>query len=349
MVWKRRADRCCLDRRRPYRRAGIRRVPGGAHRQRVLAAVHDRGAVLRTAAQRAAVQDVLPACDGAAGKQQQAGEDRSRPVQPGDPGCAIRGRRGRKPDGWPTTWARCTTRSPHRCRRHSSSSTRACAWPTRSTMARRCAHSARHARSIRTARCATGVKRWCSDPISTRRWMTPPLPRAVDAIGRARGVSTKASLKERALIEALAARYSADADRPTVRRWTKPTRRQCRSSRRSIPATTRSRVQYAESLMDLQPWDYWEGGTKPKGRTEEIIGLLEQVLTRSPDHPGAIHYYIHMVEASSDPKRALPYAQRLGRADARCGALGAHAVPHLLPRGHVQGGGGGQQAGGGGG
>ena len=70
-------------------------------------------------------------------------------------------------------------------------------------------------------------------------------------------------------------------------------------------------VLYAESLMDLQPWDYWAGGA-PKGRTEEIVGLLEKVLARAPDHPGAIHYYIHLTEASSDPKRAVPYAQRLG-------------------------------------
>ncbi|MEO8631344.1 MAG: hypothetical protein ABI612_25110, partial [Betaproteobacteria bacterium] len=71
---------------------------------------------------------------------------------------------------------------------------------------------------------------------------------------------------------------------------------------------------YAESLMDLQPWDYWEAvGTTAKGRTDEIVGLLEKTLEQTLDHLGAIHYYIHLTEASSDPKRAVPHAQRLGR------------------------------------
>jgi tetratricopeptide (TPR) repeat protein len=82
----------------------------------------------------------------------------------------------------------------------------------------------------------------------------------------------------------------------------------------SYPDDNEIALLYAESLMDLQPWDYWQAaGTQPKGRTEEIVGLLERVLARAPDHPGAIHYYIHLTEASSDPQRAVPYAQRLGR------------------------------------
>ena len=70
---------------------------------------------------------------------------------------------------------------------------------------------------------------------------------------------------------------------------------------------------YAEALMNLSPWDYWEAaGARPKGRTAEIITGLEKVLQRQPDHPGAIHFYIHMMEASTDPERALPYARKLG-------------------------------------
>lgn len=64
---------------------------------------------------------------------------------------------------------------------------------------------------------------------------------------------------------------------------------------------------YAQALMNLAPWDYREAaGARPKGRTAEIITGLEKVLQRQPDHPGAIHFYIHMVEASTDPERALP-------------------------------------------
>jgi tetratricopeptide (TPR) repeat protein len=82
----------------------------------------------------------------------------------------------------------------------------------------------------------------------------------------------------------------------------------------SYPDDREIALLYAESLMDLQPWDYWQAaGTQPKGRTAEIVGLLERVLAQAPDHPGAIHYYIHLTEASSDPLRAEPYARRLGQ------------------------------------
>jgi len=153
---------------------------------------------------------------------------------------------------------------------------------------------------------------------------------AFEAISGARVHATKASARERALIEALAARYSADAnaDRAALDRAYADAMQLVAAK---YPGDDEIALQYAESLMNLQPWDYWEGGTKPKGRTEEIIGLLERVLARSPDHPGGIHYYIHLVEASSDPKRALPYAERLGRVMAGAGHL-VHMPFHIFFR-----------------
>ncbi|MEM9348086.1 MAG: hypothetical protein AAGB26_15870 [Planctomycetota bacterium] len=68
---------------------------------------------------------------------------------------------------------------------------------------------------------------------------------------------------------------------------------------------------YAESLMNLQPWDYWDDAGRPKGRIEEIVKVLETSFERYPDHPGANHFYIHAVEASNDPDRAVPAAERL--------------------------------------
>jgi tetratricopeptide (TPR) repeat protein len=153
---------------------------------------------------------------------------------------------------------------------------------------------------------------------------------AFDAIRRASALSMKVSARERALVEALAARYSADAsaDRAAL---DKAYADAMQAVAAKYPGDDEIALQYAESLMDLQPWDYWEGGTRPKGRTEEIIGLLERVLARSPDHPGAIHYYIHIVEASGDPKRALPYAQRLGRVMPGAGHL-VHMPFHIFFR-----------------
>jgi tetratricopeptide (TPR) repeat protein len=68
---------------------------------------------------------------------------------------------------------------------------------------------------------------------------------------------------------------------------------------------------YAESLMDLRPWDLWTHDGKPQPGTEEIIAVLEKVLLAHPDHPGANHYYIHAVEASPNPERGLAAATRL--------------------------------------
>jgi tetratricopeptide (TPR) repeat protein len=68
---------------------------------------------------------------------------------------------------------------------------------------------------------------------------------------------------------------------------------------------------FAEALMNLQPWDYWTDAGEPVGRTEEIVGTLERTLGSHPLHPGANHFFIHAVEASSDPDRAVEAADRL--------------------------------------
>jgi tetratricopeptide (TPR) repeat protein len=71
-------------------------------------------------------------------------------------------------------------------------------------------------------------------------------------------------------------------------------------------------VLYADAVMNTSPWDYWElDGRTPKGRVGEAIDAIEGVLEQNPDHPGAIHLYIHLTEASSAPEKAEPYADRL--------------------------------------
>jgi tetratricopeptide (TPR) repeat protein len=134
---------------------------------------------------------------------------------------------------------------------------------------------------------------------------------AFAAITRARALAIHTTPKERALIEALATRYAADVagNRSAL---DQAYAQAMQSVAARYPDDDEVTVQYAEALMDLQPWDYWDAAGDPKGRAAEIVGLLKKVLERSPDHPGAIHYYIHLVEASADPLRALPYARRLG-------------------------------------
>jgi tetratricopeptide (TPR) repeat protein len=88
----------------------------------------------------------------------------------------------------------------------------------------------------------------------------------------------------------------------------------------------------AEAAMDTQPWDYWQaGGVQPKGRGEYIVERLEAVLKRNPNHPGAIHLYIHAVEASTRPERALAPARRLAALTPGAGHL-VHMPAHIYFR-----------------
>ena len=85
---------------------------------------------------------------------------------------------------------------------------------------------------------------------------------------------------------------------------------------------------FAQSLMDLTPWDYWTPKGEPKGDTTEIVRTLEYVFKRRPDHPGANHYYIHAVEASGRPERAEAAADRLNDAELSAGHL-VHMPSHI--------------------
>ena len=137
-------------------------------------------------------------------------------------------------------------------------------------------------------------------------------PPALAALAKAVELSKAAPPRDRALIEALTKRYSAD---------TKPVRADLDAAyakamgevAKRFPNDDTVQVLYAEAMMDTQPWDYWEaGGAKAKGNGEAIVSTLEKVLERDPRHPGAIHFYIHAVEASTHPEKALPYARHLG-------------------------------------
>ena len=87
---------------------------------------------------------------------------------------------------------------------------------------------------------------------------------------------------------------------------------------------------YAESLMDLQPWDYWTYGRQPKGRIEDVIAALESVLERDPRHPGACHFYIHAMEVAY-PEKAEPYADHLQDRVPGAGHL-VHMPSHIYVR-----------------
>jgi tetratricopeptide (TPR) repeat protein len=163
----------------------------------------------------------------------------------------------------------------------------------------------------------------------------PMMPEAVApalaAATRAMALSKSANAKDRALIEALATRYAADpaADRAKLDGDYADA---MKVVAKRFPADDTIQALFAEAAMDVQPWDYWEAaGTRPKGRAQDILDALETVLKRNPRHPGAIHLYIHTVEASTKPERALPYADRLGALMPGAGHI-VHMPAHIYYR-----------------
>jgi tetratricopeptide (TPR) repeat protein len=133
---------------------------------------------------------------------------------------------------------------------------------------------------------------------------------AYEAVQKARSLAQGAPEPERAYIEALTKRYSNDP-KAGLGKLDIDYKNAMADVARRFPDDLDAATLYAESLMDLRPWQFWSSNGKPAEGTEEMVAVLESVLRRNPDHLGANHYYIHAVEASTHPEWALPSAQRL--------------------------------------
>ncbi len=131
------------------------------------------------------------------------------------------------------------------------------------------------------------------------------------AVQKALALKSHATAPERAYIEALAQRYEADPPADRVR-LDQLYARAMGQVAKTYPKDLDAATLYAESLMDLRPWNYWRPDGTPYPGTKEIVRRLERVISRNPNHPGACHYYIHAVEAVN-PKAAVPCAERLAR------------------------------------
>jgi tetratricopeptide (TPR) repeat protein len=154
---------------------------------------------------------------------------------------------------------------------------------------------------------------------------------AAAAAARAVSLAARATPVEQALIQAVSKRYAENPpqDRAPLDQAYADA---MAAAAHAFPADDTIQVLFAESLMDLSPWDYWAaGGAQPKGSTADMVAALETVLKRNPDHPGAIHYYIHAVEASTQPERALPHARRLAAQTPGAGHI-VHMPSHIYYR-----------------
>jgi tetratricopeptide (TPR) repeat protein len=169
---------------------------------------------------------------------------------------------------------------------------------------------------------------------------------AFEAVGRARAAAANASAKptevERALIEALGARYAdpnaAGPSQGTPQGAAPPPgdrtaldhayANAMRSLWRSHPKDADIGALFAESLMDLRPWDLWTPDSKPQPGTDEVLATLESVLAIAPTHPLALHLTIHALEMSTTPEKADTAADRLRELTPGLGHL-VHMPSHI--------------------
>jgi tetratricopeptide (TPR) repeat protein len=153
---------------------------------------------------------------------------------------------------------------------------------------------------------------------------------AWDRIQRAQAAAAKAPEREQAYIRALSTRYSEqplEDRRPLDEAYAEAMADLVKAYPDDLDAATL----YAESLMNLQPWDYWDAEGEPKGNTEVFVSTLESVIERNDEHPGALHLYIHAVEASNEPERGVAAADRLRELVPAAGHL-VHMPAHIYAR-----------------
>lgn len=153
---------------------------------------------------------------------------------------------------------------------------------------------------------------------------------AWEALTRAQSLAPGASERERALIAALAKRHAwpqPENRRPLDEAYAAAMRTVWQSYSQDADVATL----FAESLMDLRPWDLWTLDGKPQPGTDEVVATLERALALNPKHPGANHLYIHAIEASPAPARAIGAADRLRNLVPASGHL-VHMPSHIDAR-----------------
>lgn len=153
---------------------------------------------------------------------------------------------------------------------------------------------------------------------------------ALEALGRARALAGAAPEADRAYIEALSKRYDAPAGENRAQRDSAYADAM-RSLKSRYPGDPDAAVLCAEALMDLRPWDLYDENGAPKPGADEIVSTLEGVVKSHPRHTGALHLYIHALEASAHPERAEAAADRLAKLTPEAGHL-IHMPSHIYLR-----------------
>ena len=151
-----------------------------------------------------------------------------------------------------------------------------------------------------------------------------------DAIQTAAGLAPSAPEEERAYIGALTHGFSDQPD-PDQQQLARDYANAMREVYRRLPDDPDAAALFAASLMNLSPWHLWKLDGRPGADTPEIVAVLEKALRRWPDHTGLNHFYIHTMEASRDPERALLSAHKLEALAPAAGHL-VHMPSHIYLR-----------------
>ena len=153
-------------------------------------------------------------------------------------------------------------------------------------------------------------------------------PKALELAQKAASLKSRASPRERAYIDAVTQRYSGRAQDRVAR--DRAYADAMRKVQQQFPDDLDAATMYVESMMDLRPWGYWTRDGQPYEGTAEIVALTEKVIKRNPNHPGALHLYIHLVEAN-EASRAEFAADRLLTLMPAAGHM-VHMPAHIYQR-----------------
>src|SRR4030088_1631916 len=164
-----------------------------------------------------------------------------------------------------------------------------------------------------------------NDPADPERYK-----HAHDAVQKAIDLSADASPSDQAYIQALAKRFPADPN-SDLKKAAEDYRDAMRQVVSEFPDDLDAATLFAEAGMNLHPWGLWHVDGTPEAGTDEIVSTLESVIRRDPNHLGAIHYYIHTVEASPNPERALAGADKLAALAPGAGHI-VHMPAHVYIR-----------------
>lgn len=164
-----------------------------------------------------------------------------------------------------------------------------------------------------------------NDPADPERYK-----QAHEAVQKAVDLSANASRTDQVYIQAMAKRFPADS-KSDLKKAAEEYRDAMRQVVTEFPDDLDAATLFAEAGMNLHPWGLWHTDGTPEAGTDEIVSTLESVMKRDPNHLGAIHYYIHAVEASSNPERALAGANKLAALAPNAGHI-VHMPAHVYIR-----------------